>query len=396
MGVQGLARFIYTLAVGRLMGPEPLGEVSAILSLAVYFSLFWPAAAGIGASRFLPLGLEGPAYLSALKRSFFRAAAVLTGLAFPLAWWMTGNAIAALLASALVFSYAAYVFVRGALLGDDRYIRATVLDGVSSAVAIGLLVAVLLGGLAPILLLPLAVGYGLFAVIGWPRHARVDLDDTKTRALRRFLIHTSIGTLATGGLLPATMVFVQGFDTDHAAGLFAAGLSLATPANLLAQALAQVLVPHFSRIHHTDSRAVAHSYTRIFFVSSAAFVVIFGVLIAGAGLLLVVAYGAQYSGGTFATQALLAVVFAISCSSVPTALLVATGHERLNSRVWLVAFAVGTLLMAGLAPAMGVTGALIGFAVGGGAGSLGVIASGFVMARSETHSAAHDQPTTPS
>ena len=47
--VQGVVRFAYTTWIGNTS--DVISEVSAVLSLAVYFSLFWPAGAGGNTAR---------------------------------------------------------------------------------------------------------------------------------------------------------------------------------------------------------------------------------------------------------------------------------------------------------------------------------------------------------
>ena len=375
MGVQGLARFAYTLAIGRLAGPESLGEVSALLSLAVYASLFWPAAAGVAASRFLPEPrISGPA-TAVLRRSFAVAVAILAAASAVAAVLLGSGAAEVLGAVALVVGYSGYVFVRGALMGEDRIARATVVDTVTSVVAITALVLVLVGGWHWALLLPLAASYALFALASWPRGGG-PVAPAERREVLRFTRDSAVALLATGGLLPATMVFVRAFETPHVAGLFAAGLSLATPANLVAQSVHQVLIPHFARMLGGPADAIRRSHLRVFLAALAGFALVFGALILLAPWILSVFYGDRYAGGTPSMQLMLVAVAAMSVMAAPAAYLVATGRQGLYARIWLVATVAGTAVMLAASPAWGQWGALAGFLLGAVGGSAAVVACG--------------------
>lgn len=383
VGVQGLARFVCTIAIGRATDPETLGETSAMLSLAVYLALFWPTASGIAAASILARPLRREASLTWLRRTTLLAVALSAALAFPVAGAITRDPFVAACTVPLVAGYGLYVFVRGAMLGLDRYRLATIVDGLSSAATLGLLVLVLLAGWSSLLLLPLAAGYLLFVAIGWPRLPREDATPEERRTLVLFVRDTTIGALATGGLLPATMVFVQTFDSPAAAGLFAAGLSLATPANLLSQALNQVLVPHFARLLSAGETEARRSHLRVALGSFLVFAGVFGVLMLIAPWMLSLFYGERYVDGAPPTAALLAVVFAISCTSAPAAYLLVSGRQRIYSRIWFVAFLVGTAVMVTTSPAWGMWGALLGFAIGGGGGSIAIVVAGFASARTQ-------------
>jgi O-antigen/teichoic acid export membrane protein len=381
MGIQGLSRFVYTILIGRVLGPETLSDISSVLSLAVYFALLWPTGTSIAASRYLPIDGVGQAHLGELKRHLIVSASILGALAVPVAWVITGEPVTALLAALLVISYSAYVFVRGAMLGHDRYLRASILDTVSSGVTIGCLVLVLLGRLDWLVLLPLSLGYVVFAVLGWPRGPFTRLAVAERRAVTNFVRDTSIAALATGGLLPATMLFVQLFDTKEASGLFAAGLSLATPASLLSQSLNQVLIPYFARVAPTGVRELAKSHLRIVLASVVAFASIFGTLILAAPVILELLYGSRYLGGVTPMRTLLIVVMLVSCTSAPSALLVVIGRQRLYARIWLIAFVTGTATMVLLSPLMGMAGALIGLALGSGGGAIVIIGTALLIMR---------------
>lgn len=379
MGVQGLARFAYTIAIGRLAGLETLGEISALLSLSVFASLLWPAAAGVAASRFIPDLRLSQAAVGVLKRSFVVAVVVLSLLAVPASLLRGGDLSEILGTVALVVSYSGYVFVRGVLLGEDRITRATVIDTIASLVAITALVLVLLAGWHWALLLPLSASYAIFSIASWPRGSGSEVPGARREVLA-FTRDSAIALVATGGLLPATMMIVGVFETAKIAGLFAAGLSLATPANLVAQSVNQVLVPHFARMLAGPAQAIRQSHLRVFLVTLVGFVVVFGLLIWLSPWILTIFYGDRYSDGVASMQLMLVAVGAMSVMAAPGAYLVATGRQGLYARIWLVATILGILVMLLAAPTMGQWGALAGFLLGGVGGSLAVIVCGLTLA----------------
>lgn len=378
MGVQGLARFAYTLAIGRLAGPEALGDTNTLLSVAVYLSLVLPAGLGVAGSRYLPDPRFASETIGLLKRWFWGASVALSLLAVPVAMLIVDDFIAAMSCGLLVFSYNAYVFTRGTMMGEDRILRATIADFASSLVAITALVAVLLGGANWALLLPLALGYAIFAFASWPSTPAAPASAEQRSIVLRFLRDSTVSALATGGLLPSTMVFVKAHDSPMQAGLFAAALSLATPASLVSQAVNQVLIPHFARMQSTPVTA-RKSHAKVFVLTTGMFAVVFGTLILLAPWILTVLYGERFSGGTLTMQALLAIVFLISTTCAPSAYLVSSGHQKRFALIWFAAFLIGTATMLLAAPSLGAWGAMLGFAFGGGGGSLAVIIAGFVL-----------------
>lgn len=377
MGVQGLARFAYTLAIGRLAGPAALGDTNTLLSVAVYLSLVLPAGLGVAGSRYLPDPRFASETIGLLKRWFWGASVALALLAVPVAMLIIDDFIAAVSCGLLVFSYNAYVFTRGTMMGEDRILRATIADFVSSLVAITALIAVLLGGVNWALLLPLALGYAIFAFASWPRTQAVPAGSEQRSMVMRFLRDSTVSALATGGLLPSTMVFVKAYDTPIQAGLFAAALSLATPASLVSQAVNQVLIPHFARMQNAPA-AARRSHARVFIFTTAMFALVFGALILLAPWIMTVLYGERFSGGTLTMQVLLAIVFLISTTCAPSAYLVSSGHQKQFAFIWFAAFLIGTATMLVAAPQLGAWGAMLGFALGGGGGSLAVITAGFL------------------
>ena len=376
--VQGAVRFVYTTWIGNTS--DVISEVSAVLSLAVYFSLFWPTGAGIAAMRFIPAAsLGGPSaggVLRLLRKSFWVASAAAALVSYPISYYFTGDAAAAAASTFLVVSYGAYSFTRGTLLGHAQATRASLLDLVSAAVSFGVLLAVTTSGAHWLLLLPLGVGYTIYGVLAWPRETAQRLSADEHRQVLGYTGYAIFGLIAAGGLLPAVMLFVQSFDVKAKADLFAAALTLATPANMLAQSLNQVLVQYFSGRSQETARETRRQALGFFGLSVVGFTAIFGGLIALAPWLMEVVFPGRYEGGVATLQVLLAVVAVSSLTAVPGAYMMATGRHRTYSIASFCATVSGIAAMAVFAPVWGLEGAIAGFAVGAvaSAGSVAALA----------------------
>lgn len=378
MAIQGGARFVYTLAIARVAGPQTLAEVSALLSVAVFASLFWPAPAGTAASRFIPVQSMGEPALLVLKRTFFVSVLFLI-LAAAAAAVLLGASVAQIIGcAALTVGYSGYVFVRGVLIGEDRIVRATIVDGLTSLAAIAVLVLVLVGDLHWALLLPLAVSYLLFAILSWPR-GRGEVTRRTMREVVSFTRDAAIAAVATGGLLPAVSILILAFETPTIAGFIAAGLTLATPANQISQALTQVLIPQFAGQHNRRSPELYAFQLRMFLLSTAGFAVVYALLIGLASWILVLVYGEAYSEGTLAMQIIMVGIFFMSIISSPLAYLTATGRQTINARVWAVTLPVSVAVMLLTGPTYGQWGVLAGFLLGTVGGASAVMIAGLIV-----------------
>ncbi|PNI10107.1 hypothetical protein CXX84_01100 [Arthrobacter sp. AFG7.2] len=362
---QGAARFVVTMLIGRYF-PDRLGETSSILSLSQYLTLFWPAPAGIAATKFLgqyPVNdARRPGILGLLTKSvlLFTAASML--ISIPVAYFFSHDPITAIFSALFVASFGAYLFTRGVLLGKGEIAKSTVLDVATSLLTLTVLLAVLQAGLSSLLLLPLALGFGIYSVLAWPR-SKGPLVPEDRRDVLSFTRHNIFGMIAAGGLLPATMILVQ-VQARESADLFAAALTLATPANLLAQSITQVLIPHFAAGYGTGDENRRNSILQLYLVSVLAFAIIFSTLIVMGPWMLDIVFPGKFGEGSMTLAWLLATVGAQSCAAVPTAVLLATGQQKTYAGICFVATATGTVMMAIGIPLVGLNGAIAGFAAG--------------------------------
>lgn len=373
VAVSGLARFVYSLLVGRFGGTAVLGGVNAAISLAVLASMVWPAATGAAASKFLAraegagaqdAAAAASAHLgrrTALSGGVLAVAAVLVARAVLDVPWTTAAAV-----GVLALAYSAYLLARGVLFGRLRFGTAAVLEGVGAVLSAGLLLGVLLAGWDAVLLLPLALGYAVYAVVGWPRGARGRPSAERRREMDAFVAWGVVGNIASAGLLQLSVVVAAASDSLHRAGLYAAAVSLATPASMLSRSLAQVLFPSMARASGGgDADGVRRQTDLATRGLVAAMVAVFGVLLVLAEPLLLV-YGAGFTAAVPLLQMTLVAVLlsTVSVAAVASLTSGAAAGIRASAGMSAAGFAVGAAVMAATAPSAGVTGVAAGYLAG--------------------------------
>ena len=323
VAIQGLVRFVYSVLIGRLLTPALLASTNSAISLALFTSLLWPTATAAAATKFVARarGAGDEAAVHAVARHLALVsitAAVPLGLgAGAFSWWVLapGDAVQAGLVAALVVAWSMYSYVRGLHFAVHQVGRATVWDAIAAGTAIVLLVGVIATGATALLLLPLTIGYALYAIAGIPRrhpdHPRV------SRGLRREMLGftgwTTLGTLASTGLLQLSMVIADAAGTPQAAGAYAAALTLATPASMLARSLSLVLFPTMAqatgRADHESVRRQADIVTRGLVAVMGA---VFGVLAVAAEPIVLLIFGPRYADAQAPLVILLAAVFLVT------------------------------------------------------------------------------------
>lgn len=328
---QGLVRFLYSVLVGRFVGVAALGTVNSAISVALLLSLLWPTSSGQGATRFVAqmrgAGRDDQAQAVAnyLGRRMLISAFALAAAAFGACAFLLHTDLAtAGCCALLLLGYASWSFARGVQYGGGQIARASLWDVGGSVLAIGLLVLVLLLGWNAVLLVPMAVAYGLYGVICWPKKSSVEVDKTLTAQMNSFVRYGVLGTLSSTGLLQLSMIAAQFFGTPIEAGFYAAALSLATPATMLARTVSQVLFPSMAeaggREDPTSLRRQTDLMTRGLVVTMVA---VFGALALASPLVVDLFFGERYAGAKGLLSVLL---IAVMFTTLPVACI-----NRLNS-----------------------------------------------------------------
>ncbi|WP_194623423.1 lipopolysaccharide biosynthesis protein [Curtobacterium flaccumfaciens] len=383
IGVQGVAKLLVTVVVGRVFGTETLGQTTALLSLSVFVALLWPNAAGNTASRFLAIALRRRHSDAAVNRllgvSLLVSSVVLAAVTVPIALaWGNGPGMV-LGGAAVVVGYGLYCYARGAQLGYDRAPRVALWDSVTSVLALGLLVVACVARLEPFVLLPLAVGYTVFAIACWPRgNGFAPASHEPAAGVLGFAAWNVLAVVTSNGLLQLTMISAQVTSSAHDAGVYAAAFTLATPASMLGQALGQVLVPAFA--HRTDGGSLRSRGALLLVVGfAAASAVVFGLVALLAGWFLPIVYPAEGAAAVADLRYLMVSVWVFTVGLVPAALLLAAGRSRQVALASVAGFVVGAGLMAVLGPVAGVAGGTTGFLVGSAVNLVAVV--GLALAR---------------
>ncbi|WP_139196860.1 MULTISPECIES: lipopolysaccharide biosynthesis protein [unclassified Curtobacterium] len=380
IGVQGVAKLLVTVVVGRVFGTETLGQTTALLSLSVFVALLWPNAAGNTASRFLAIALRRRRSDAAVNRllgvSMLVSSVVLAAVTVPIALaWGNGPGMV-LGGAAVVVGYGLYCYARGAQLGYDRAPRVALWDSVTSVLALGLLVVACVARLEPFVLLPLAIGYTVFAIACWPRGNGFSPASREPAAgVLGFAAWNVLAVVTSNGLLQLTMISAQVTSSAHDAGVYAAAFTLATPASMLGQALGQVLVPAFA--HRTDGGSLRSRGALLLVVGfAAASAVVFGLVALLAGWFLPIVYPAEGAAAVTDLRYLMLAVWMFTVALVPAALLLAAGRSRQVALASVAGFVVGAGLMALLGPVAGVAGGTTGFLVGSAVNLVAVVGLG--------------------
>jgi putative peptidoglycan lipid II flippase len=269
---------------------------------------------------------------------------------------------------ALVLSLTGYYLTKGVRYGHGRVAQATMWEVLAAATSLTTVVLVLAAGLDGIAALPLAMGYAVFTVANWPRGRPSRAQrPALARRLRSFGLWGVIGTLAAGALLPLSQVLVRHWSDRADVALYAAAMFLATPASMLAGALAQVLFPAVARTSaggRTDQvRQQVDLATRGLVV---ALVGALGAVILLAPVLLRLLYGPEYVAGRGVLSVLALAVLFTSASSGSVAGLIG-GREsgmRLVATTQTAGTLTGLLVIVVASPNLGPLGSAVGVLVG--------------------------------
>ncbi|MHA7305442.1 lipopolysaccharide biosynthesis protein [Arthrobacter sp. TMN-49] len=370
---QGLVRFLYSVLIGRFVGVSALNNVNAAMSVSLLLSLLWPTSSGQAATRYVAqMRGEGrmdqaQAVANYLGRRMLGSAVVL-GLA-TVAICLTvlhSDLATALCAGVLLLGYAAWSFTRGVQYGAGQIAVAAVWDVASSAAALIMLTLVLFFHLNAILLIPLALSYGAYGIVCWPRKSGTAIDGTLLGQMNRFVAYGVLGTLSSTGLLQLSMLGAHLVGTELEGGYYAAALSLATPATMLARTLNQVLFPVMAEAGGRGDASTMRGHTDMVARGMVVVMVpVFGTMALASPVILWVLYGEKFAG---AADLLPVMLVAVMFTTLPVAAI-----NRLNSIgirgakfVSLVSaggLIVAVLLWLVLSPVYGVMGIALGYLV---------------------------------
>lgn len=370
---QGLVRFLYNVLLGRVLGPVALGTVNSAMSVALLLSLLWPTSSGQAATRFVAQ-MRGAgkmdhaqAVANYLGRRMLGSAVVLAlatvGICLTVLHADVGTSLSAGL---LLLGYAAWSFTRGVQYGAGQIERAAIWDALSAAASLIMLVLVLVLKANSILLVPLALSYGVYGLVCWPRSGSAVLGDPLVKQMNKFVAYGVLGTVSSTGLLQLSMIGAKLVGTDHEAGLYAAALSLATPATLMARTLSQVLFPSMAEAGGRGDEASLRNQTDLVTRGLVVTMVpVFGALALASPLMLEVLYGERFAQ---AAEMLPLLLIAVMFTTLPVAAVNRLNSQGIDGARFVSVAAAGGLVLslaiwAVLTPSLGVMAIVVGYLV---------------------------------
>jgi putative peptidoglycan lipid II flippase len=372
---QGVLRIATSLLVGHIAGKAELGVVASAIATALTLAVLWPTSTGSAASKFLARarGAGSTEETLAIARHL-RMRTVQTGLflgALSLPIWIVidhGTWPDALSVAALTIAYSGYSFTRGIQFGASQVPRATSWDVTTVLLGLGGLAVLLFSGVrGTVLVLPLVLTYGVYTVAGWPYAAHGRPTVARRRELDVFVLLGAVGSLASTGFLQVSQIAAKLAGGNAAAGEYAAALSLATPASLLASSLSLVLLPSLSeawgRGDQTAFRAQTDQANRGL---SVVMVAIFGSIAVCSPLIVDLIWGSRFAGVEDILPILLVAVLAtnLGVTSVNALMTRSQWGNAVTSIASFAGMAVGVVIWFTVAPSMGLTGVALGYLCG--------------------------------
>jgi len=377
----GLTRLVHGSLVSRATDPATYGRVGVMIAVTTIASLLLPAGVASAVSKFVPFFAGGGNPVAA--RAAYRA----------LSWFGLGGALvfglgcaaaaAAVLdlstqdtaqVAALAVAFSLYSIGKAALYGYERVPAYVRLELCTSGLAVLATVVVVLSG-STLYLVPLALGYAVFAVVarwlvraeaagGQLRPAPVALPRAE---IAGFVVLACLGTLASQGFLQGTQLLAVRFATAAEVGYFAAAVTLVAPMYFLPRALGLALFPAMARARGAGDVATVRRHADL---STRALLITLAPLFA-AGILLarevLVLFGdASFAGGVTVLQLMLAATFLAVCAVAAVNAL--SSGERWQVRTPVAAAVAGCLTglaaVALLGGPLGAAGVGLGYLIG--------------------------------
>ncbi len=372
---QGVLRFATSLLIGHIAGKAELGVVASAIATALTLAVLWPTSTGSAASKFLARARgAGSAEETRAIAGHLRTRTVQTSLflgAVSLPIWIVidhGTWPDAISVAALTIAYSGYSFTRGIQFGAGQVQRATSWDVTTVLLGLaGLAVLLVAGARGTVLVLPLVLTYGVYTVAGWPYAAHGRPTVSRRRELDVFVLLGAVGSLASTGFLQLSQIAAKVAGGDAAAGQYAAALSLATPASLLAGSLSLVLLPSLSEAWGRGDQATFRAQTdQASRGLAVVMVAIFGAIAVCSPLIVDVIWGSRFAGAENILPILVVAVLAtnLGVTSVNALMTRSQWGNAVTSIASFAGMAVGAAIWFTVAPRLGLNGVALGYLCG--------------------------------
>lgn len=370
---QGLARFAYSVLIGRFLGVQALGNYGLILAVSSILILLWPSASGNAAGKYIALSRGRSDLQDARDVERHVGLGALWGC---LALGTVGATLAVLVLGVqphdavwvlvLTLAMGGYTAARGIRVGYGQFGASALWDVLTAAIAISLLVLVIATGAEALVVVPLAIGYLVFAAAVWPVRRRPRIDKQRRKEILRFTLWSSLSLVAAGGLLQLSIVLTQQWASAVDLGLYSAAIQLATPAAMLSGALLTAVGPRIvGRFAVGDQSGMQHQLNSLMQLTVGGFLPIFALAIFWSPTLVTLVYGAEFRDAALPLMILFAGVAATSFNAA-NARLVGTETRGIVqlALINLGALLLGVSIILALGPSLGLVGTAAGFTAG--------------------------------
>lgn len=373
--VNGLARVISSLVVGRVAGVVSLGFVQSGLAGAQLAGLFGPSAFGSAASAFVARqkaegdeaglsAVHGHLLLRVLQTSTLVVA--VSGLVWLLL--PSGEPGRAVAFAVLTLSFCLYPFSRGLLYGAGQAARAATWNIATSLLGLVVVCVGVLAGLrGAALLLLFSSGYFSFSLLSWQRTRPRRIRGPLGREIDKFAAFAVAGTVASAGFLNATMVTASAIGDAEAVGHFGAAFALAVPSSLIGAAVSLVLFPMLSGLRADSDRSTSRHVVRWASRCMAVpVVVLFATMVLLRNEIVALLWGPDFlEAASLLTPLLLAIMCtALAVPSVNALTALTTNGMRSSATSSLLGLSVGLATWAVAVPHLGLLGVAYGFTAG--------------------------------
>lgn len=380
IGLLGAGRLIYNVVVGRRFGADALGEITLAINAAMFATLLVSGGWQASTARYLSqaIGRGEPAIADGIYRRTLLhntaggiVVAALAAAGLIVAPGVTLRARDAIIAGVIALAYNAYQHLKSAHYGFgmvDSYLR---LESIASGAMLAGLAVVAATAARSALLVPVAAGYALFAVLSLIRLQRGRAPRPVARPLWReiqgFTLLAIIGTVASAGFLNLSPVFAGRYDSPRMLGVFSAALALVIPVYFVPRALSLALFPSIAYRYGEDRH---DSVTRQLSDTGRALWIMLLLPVACAGvaarLILRWLFGDAYEDGALILTIMLGATY-LSVVQIPYVTTL-SGTDRRYYKVPVLAsvagFGLGVILWATLGPRHGAAGVAWGYLIG--------------------------------
>ncbi|HEX9695426.1 MAG TPA: lipopolysaccharide biosynthesis protein [Actinomycetota bacterium] len=380
IGLLGAARLIYNVVVGRRFGAATLGEVTLAINAAMFATLLvsggWQTSTAKYLAQAIGRGEPGVAdgiYRRTLLHNTTGGIVVAAGVAVALSV-VPGVALSArdaIIAGVIAFTYNAYQHLKSAHYGFgmvESYLR---LETLSSGAMLAGLAVVAAAASREGILLPVAGGYALFALLSVVRLQRDRAAQRVAKPLWReiqgFTVLAIIGTVASAGFLNLSPVFAGRYDSPRMLGVFSAALALVIPIYFVPRALSLALFPsiayRYGEQRHDSVQRQLHETGRALWILLLAPVAVAAV---GSRLILRWLFGGDYEDGALILTIMMGATY-LSVVQIPYVTTL-SGTDRRHYKIPVLAsiagFGLGLIAWVTLGGRHGATGVAWGYLIG--------------------------------